>query len=284
MSKKVWLITGGSKGLGLDLTKALLHNGHQVVTTSRDKETLIQKVGSESASFLPVSLSLTDEKDIKRVVESAVEKFGRIDVLVNNAGYMVAGAVEDLTDQEVRMCFDINVFGTLNMMRAVMPVMRQQETGYILNTSSISGLYAGAFESTYAGTKFAINGITQAFADEVKPFGIHVINVAPGYLRTEFLSEDSYMMSQKISDPYKKSVEERLGFVAAMNGNQAGDPKKVAALYMEIVEMDEPPLELMVGSDAYEVALNRSNEKILMTEKYKKLSESVDYIKKEEAK
>ncbi|WYJ82389.1 hypothetical protein IGL98_001113 [Enterococcus sp. DIV0840] len=134
---------------------------------------------------------------------------------------MVAGAVEDLTDKEVRACFDINVFGTLNMMRAVMSIMRTEKSGYIINTSSISGLYAGAFESTYAGTKFAINGITQAFADEVKPFGIHVINVAPGYLRTEFLSENSYMMSQSVSEPYKKSVEERLGFVAKMNGNQA---------------------------------------------------------------
>lgn len=283
MSKKVWLVTGGSKGLGLVLTKALLNNGQQVITTSRDSKALIQKVGPENPSFLPISLSLTDETDIQKVIKAAIEKFGRIDVLVNNAGYMVAGAVEDLTDEEVRACFDINVFGTLNMMRAVMPIMREQESGYIINTSSISGLYAGSFESTYAGTKFAINGITQAFADEVKPFGIHVINAAPGYLRTEFLSENSYMLSKAVSEPYKKAVEERLEFVAAMNDNQPGDPKKIAALYMEIVELDEPPLELMVGSDAYELALNMSNQKILMTEKYKKLSESVDFVQKEES-
>ncbi|ALS01343.1 short-chain dehydrogenase [Enterococcus silesiacus] len=278
MSKKVWIVTGGSKGLGLDLTKALLNNGQQVITTSRDSKSLIQKVGPESASFLPISLSLTNETDIKKVVKRAVEKFGRIDVLVNNAGYMVAGAVEDLTDKEVRACFDINVFGTLNMMRAVTPIMRKQSSGYIINTSSIAGLYAGAFESAYAGTKFAINGITQAFAEEVKPFGIHVINSAPGFLRTEFLSEDSYRMSHTISAPYKKSIEERLGFAATMNGAQPGDPEKVATLYMEIVEMEEPPLELMVGSDAYALALNMANKKIQTTEKYKKLSESVDFI------
>lgn len=281
MSKKVWFVTGGSKGLGLILTKALLNNGHQVVTTSRNKESLIQKVGPESPAFLPVSMSLTDETDIKRVIALAVEKFGRIDVLVNNAGFMVAGAAEDLTDEEVRACFDVNVFGTLNMMRAIIPIMRSQKSGYIINTSSISGLYAGAFESTYAGTKFAINGICQAIAEEVKLFGIHVINAAPGYLRTEFLSENSYSMSHTISEPYKKSVEERLGFVATMNGNQAGDPEKVAALYMDIVEMAQPPLELMVGSDAYELALNMANQKIQMTEQYKELSESIDFIKKE---
>ncbi|WP_429949100.1 hypothetical protein IGJ55_002351 [Enterococcus sp. AZ170] len=277
--KKVWFVTGGSKGLGLTLTRKLLENGHQVVTTSRTKELLIQKIGVESASFLPVDLSLTDEADIERVIRLAVKKFGKIDVLVNNAGYMVAGAVEDLTDLEVRACFDINVFGTLNMLRAVAPIMRRQKSGYIINTSSISGLYAGAFESTYAGTKFAINGITQAFAEEIKPFGIHVINAAPGYLRTEFLSDNSYSISQEISEPYKKSVEERLGFVAAMNGHQAGNPEKVADLYMEIVAMEEPPLELMVGSDAYELALNMSNQKIQITEKYKELSKSVDFKK-----
>ncbi|OTN89739.1 hypothetical protein A5819_002237 [Enterococcus sp. 7E2_DIV0204] len=281
MSKKIWFITGGSKGLGLMLTKALLNNGHEVITTSRNKESLIQKVGPESPAFLPVSMSLTDETDIKRVIALAVEKFGRIDVLVNNAGFMVAGAAEDLTDEEVRACFDVNVFGTLNMMRAIIPIMRSQKSGYIINTSSISGLYAGAFESTYAGTKFAINGICQAVAEEVKPFGIHVINAAPGYLRTEFLSENSYAMSHIISEPYKKSVEERLGFVAAMNGNQAGDPEKVTALYMYVVEMAQPPLELMVGSDAYELALNMANQKIQMTEQYKELSESIDFIQKE---
>jgi NAD(P)-dependent dehydrogenase (short-subunit alcohol dehydrogenase family) len=277
MNKKVWLITGGSKGLGLILTKSLLENGHQVVTTSRTKESLMQKVGAESTDFLPVSLDLMDEKAVAEVVRLALEKFGRIDVLVNNAGYMVAGAVEDLADAEVRACFDVNVFGTLNMLRAVIPVMREQRSGYIINTSSIAGLRSGAFESAYSGTKFAINGITQALAEEMKPFGIHVINAAPGFLRTEFLTETSYSMSKTISDPYRSYVEERLEFVAAMNGNQAGDPEKVAELYQTIVAMDEPPLELMVGSDGYEVAIEKAKEKIEMTEKYQDLSRSVDF-------
>ncbi|MFD1899027.1 SDR family oxidoreductase [Enterococcus termitis] len=230
---------------------------------------------------MPLNVSLTDEKDIARAIDLALKKFGRIDVLVNNAGYMIAGAVEDLTDEEVRACFDINVFGTLNMLRAVTPIMREQHSGYVINTSSISGLYAGAFEATYAGTKFAINGITQAFADEVKPFGIHVINAAPGYLRTEFLSETSYSMSQTVGAAYQEAVKERLGFVKAMDGNQAGDPKKVAELYMKLVTMEEPPLELMIGSDGYDMAMLMSNQKIAMTEKYKELSKSVDYKKKE---
>ncbi|MFD2304908.1 SDR family oxidoreductase [Enterococcus termitis] len=281
MNKKVWFITGGSKGLGLTLTKALLKKGQQVVTTSRNKESLIEKVGPENELFLPLNVSLTDEKDIARAIDLALKKFGRIDVLVNNAGYMIAGAVEDLTDEEVRACFDINVFGTLNMLRAVTPIMREQHSGYVINTSSISGLYAGAFEATYAGTKFAINGITQAFADEVKPFGIHVINAAPGYLRTEFLSETSYSMSQTVGAAYQEAVKERLGFVKAMDGNQAGDPKKVAELYMKLVTMEEPPLELMIGSDGYDMAMLMSNQKIAMTEKYKELSKSVDYKKKE---
>jgi NAD(P)-dependent dehydrogenase (short-subunit alcohol dehydrogenase family) len=275
--KKVWLITGGSKGLGLALTRALLKKGHQVITTSRNKETLIQQVGDESKSFLPVSLSLTDEENIQRVLSLALEKFGRIDVLVNNAGYMLAGAVEDSTDNEVRKCFDINVFGTLNMIRSVVPIMRQQNNGYILNTSSLAGLYAGSFEATYAATKFAINGISKALAEEVKPFNIHVVNIAPGFLRTEFLKKGSYVLPNTISKPYLEAITERLDFVNEMNGNQPGDPEKVATLYMKVVEMEQPPLELMVGSDAYDTAIAVSNQKITMTKKYEELSKSSDF-------
>lgn len=275
--KKVWLITGGSRGLGLVLTQTLLKKGHQVVTTSRNKEELIQKIGNESSTFLPVSLSLTDEKDIRRVLDLAIEKFGRIDVLVNNAGYMLAGSVEDSSDEEVRKCFDINVFGTLNMIRAVVPIMRQQKNGHILNTSSLAGLYAGAFESTYAATKFAVNGISMALAEEVRPFNIHVTNIAPGFLRTEFLSKNSYVLPQKSSVPYVEAITERLNFVYEINGHQPGDPEKVAKLYMKVVEMDQPPLELMVGTDAYDTAITISNQKIENTKKYGELSKSIDF-------
>lgn len=277
MTKKVWLVTGASRGLGLTLVNYLLGQGESVVATSRDKNDLITKISEENENFLPVNLNLTDETAIAKIVEQSLTKFGRIDVLVNNAGYMVAGALEDTTDEEVRACFDINVFGTINMLRAVAPIMRKQQSGHIINTSSIAGLYAGAFESTYSATKFAINGISAALSEELRPYNVHVTNVMPGFLRTEFLTPTSFKMANLETSAYKESIEQRLTFASKMNGTQPGDPFKVAKVYQQIVAMDTPPTELMLGSDAYQIALKVANQKIMMTEENEILSTMIDF-------
>lgn len=198
MNNKVWYITGASRGLGLALVKELLQQGYKVAATSRNKQELIQAVENASNDFLPLQVNLLDENSVQASIAKTKDWFGNIDVVVNNAGYGLSGALEELSDTETRANFDVNVFGSLNVIRKVMPLLRAQQSGHIFNIASIGG-FTGAFPGfgIYCATKFAVHGFTESLAEEAKPFGIYATVVSPGYFRTNFLTDSSLSLPKK---------------------------------------------------------------------------------------
>lgn len=252
--QKVWFITGASKGLGLSLAKRLLTEGEKVVATSRSLEDLKNAVG-EHENFLPLILNLTDEKNVGEGIEKAVSHFGKIDVIVNNAGYGLSGALEELSDEETRKNFDVNVFGSLNVIRKALPFLREQKSGHIFNIASIGG-FTGDFPgfSIYCATKFAVHGFSESLGAEVKDFGIKVTVVSPGYFRTNFL-EDSSLNTPKNPIQEYKSVRDVIdAHENSINGNQPGDPEKAALAFIKTANMQNPPMHLFLGEDAYQIA------------------------------
>ena len=277
MENKVWYITGASKGLGLSLVKRLLQTGNKVAATSRTIDALKTAVGDVAADlFLPLAVDLCNDESIHASIQKTVETFGKIDVVVNNAGYGIGGSVEELSGNEVVDCFNINVFAAVNVMKYVLPVMRVQRSGHIINISSIAGFAPATGWSLYAGTKYALIGISEVLAQDVKEFGIKVTVAAPGAFRTEFLTEQSLVLAKNQIADYK-AIRESQERMLAMDGKQAGDPDKAADIFIQLAEMDEPPVRLFMGTDAY----NRASQKIeaLATdlEKWKELSFATDY-------
>ena len=197
--KKVWFITGASQGLGLALTKELLTQGYRVAATSRRKERLVEALGNPTDAFLPLECDLLDEDSIRRTVTTTVAHFGQLDVIVNNAGYGLLGALEEVSDAEARQNFDVNVFGTLNIIRHALPYLRKQHSGHFFNIASVGG-FSGGFPGfgVYCATKFAVHGFTEALSEEVKPFGIAATVVSPGYFRTNFLSKSSLTVAENV--------------------------------------------------------------------------------------
>jgi NAD(P)-dependent dehydrogenase (short-subunit alcohol dehydrogenase family) len=255
MEQKTWFITGASKGLGLSLVKKLLATGHKVAATSRSIADLEKAVGAERDIFLPLSMNLTDEVDVANGIKAAHDHFGSIDVVVNNAGYGLVGALEELSDAETRQNFEVNVYGSLNVIRNVLPFMRRQRAGHILNVSSIGG-FTGSFPGfgIYCATKFAVQGFSESLAAEVKQFGIHVTVVSPGYFRTDFLSASSLSVPVNPMDVYSNVREIQVTHQQAINGNQMGDPEKAARVMIEVTEIANPPVHLFLGQDAYDLA------------------------------
>lgn len=258
-NQKIWFVTGASKGLGLSLVKKLLNEGFKVIATSRKLNELTDAAGVETANFLPLVLDLTNEESIAQAITSGIERFGKIDVVVNNAGYGLTGSLEELSDAEARANFDINVFGTLNVIRKVMPHFRAQHSGHIFNIASIGG-YTGGFPGfgIYCATKFAVAGFSESLAAEAKPFGVNVTVVYPGYFRTNFLSSGSLLTPLNQIDAYQEVRETEAVHQKSIDGNQPGDPEKAAVALMDVVSNENPPLHLFLGADAYE----RANEKI----------------------
>lgn len=252
--RKTWFITGASQGIGLILVKQLLANGYNVAATARNLETLKKAVGTSSPEFLPLQVDLADEGSVGAAVTSAVEKFKAIDYLVNNAGYGLIGGIEEASNKEVQASFDVNVFGLLNVTRAVLPHMRAAKSGHIFNMSSVFGLISGAGWGIYCGTKFAVEGISEALAQEVKPFGINVTIIEPGYVRTNFLSSGSIAHPQHPIADYVQLEEERRKHKEEVPGTQIGDPEKIAAVMISTAQLSEPPLRLLLGSDALQFA------------------------------
>lgn len=251
-NNKVWLVTGASKGLGLALVKRLLNEGYKVAATSRNLSDLNKAVDANSEQFLPLAVNLTNEDSVQEAVELTVKTFGKIDVVVNNAGYGLLGGIEELTDREARDNFEINVFGSLNVIRKVLPYLRAQKSGHILNVSSIGG-FTGAFAGggIYCATKFAVNGFSETLSAEVAPFGIKVTIVQPGYFRTNFLSAGSLAVPQNQIADYQ-NVRDTVNFHQNdMDQQQAGDPEKAAAAMISITTEANPPLNLFLGEDAY---------------------------------
>lgn len=251
---KTWFITGTSQGIGLILVKQLLAQGYNVAATARNAETLKKAVGSSSPQFLPLQVDLVDEKSVRQAVETTVVQFGSIDYLVNNAGYGLIGGIEESSDAEVRANFDVNVFGLLNVTRAVLPHMRAAKFGHIINLSSVFGLLAGAGWGIYCSTKFAVEAISEALVQEVKPFGINVTLIEPGYVRTNFLNSSSLIASKEPIAEYKEIREAVRVHQEDLGGKQLGDPEKVAALIQKVTTLEAPPLHLLTGSDAYQFA------------------------------
>ncbi|WP_419488174.1 SDR family NAD(P)-dependent oxidoreductase [Chryseobacterium bernardetii] len=253
-TKKVWFVTGASKGLGFELVKKLLSEGFRVAATTRTVESLITAFGKTSENFLPLSVNIKDNSDIKSVISKTVEHFGRIDVVVNNAGYGQIGTLEELTDEETRENYAVNVFGTLNVIRNVLPYLREQKSGNIFNISSVGG-YSANFPGwgIYCSTKFAVAGFTEALAEEVKDFGIYATVVYPGYFRTDFLTKDSVKTPANPIQAYEAARISEQAHLNEINGNQPNDPEKAADVLIQISKEKNPPVHLLLGVGTMEL-------------------------------
>lgn len=252
--KKTWFVTGASQGIGLLLVQQLLTDGHNVAATGRDLETLKNAVGNSSSQFLPLQVELTNEERVGKAIDATIAHFKYIDVLVNNAGYGLIGGIEETSAKETQAIFDVNVFGLLNVTRAALPHMRAAKAGHIINLSTVFGLIAGAGWGLYCGSKFAVEGLSEALAQEVKPFGINVTIIEPGYIRTNFLKSSSIVLPQNPISDYTAIQEEKRKHTEEIPGNQIGDPQKVAEVIISTSQLSEPPLRLLLGSDALQFA------------------------------
>ena len=246
---KVWLITGSSTGFGRSLTEAVLKHGDRVVATARKPEQLSDLVNQYPETALAVRLDVTDLQNVQDAVKAAFDAFGRIDVLVNNAGYGTIGAIEEVSDEAIQRQFDTNVFGALNMMRAVLPTMRKQHSGHILNLSSVGGFVSFPASGIYCATKFALEALSEALSKEVDSLGIKVTIVEPGAFRTDFNGRSLASPDQPIDD-YAPISGKMLQWLRENDGKQPGDPDKAALAMIQVVESDNPPLRLALGEDA----------------------------------
>lgn len=245
----VWFITGASRGFGLQIARDLLDRGHQVVATARDAAAVTEALG-ENDNVLAVALDVTDETQARQAVQAAVDRFGRFDVLINNAGRGLLGAVEEATDAEVRAVYETNVFGLLTVTRAVTPVLRAQRSGTIVNISSVGGFVSSPGWGVYASTKFAVEALSEALHAELQPLGIHAMVVEPGYFRTDFLDSSSLQIQQHTIDDYADGPAGKMRITAGeRNHDQPGDPVKAAAAIIDVVESERPPVRLLLGND-----------------------------------
>lgn len=277
MSKKVWLVTGASKGLGLTLVKKLVKEGYKVAATTRDLKALSEEVG-ENENFLPLHIDLVNNESVAAAVAQIVQTFGTIDVVVNNAGYGQLGTLEELSDEEARQNFDVNVFGSLNVIRQVMPLFREKKSGAFFNISSIAG-FLGTFPGwgIYNATKFAVAGFTEALSAEVKSFGVTATIVYPGYFKTNFLLKGSMRLAEHPIAAYKEARDLEVIHAEQVVGNQPGDPEKAAAVLIKVAETDTRPLHLFLGTDAFGMANSKIETLKEQLNAYESLTKSTDF-------
>jgi NAD(P)-dependent dehydrogenase (short-subunit alcohol dehydrogenase family) len=275
MAQKVWMLTGASRGFGSEIAKAALEAGENVVATARKVEALDHLGNSDN--LYKVAMDVTDEGQVKSAVDAALAHFGRIDVLVNNAGYGLLGAVEEGSGKEIENLYRTNVFGLLNVTRAVLPHMRKQRSGHIINMSSVGGYASGPGWGLYCSTKFAVEAIGEALSAELAPLGIHATIVEPGYFRTDFLDSSSLEATKERISDYAETVGRMREFAAGRNHQQPGDPKKLAQAFIQLANQSEPPVRLPLGTDT----LTRIAEKNAFVEKetakWRTLSVSTDF-------
>jgi NAD(P)-dependent dehydrogenase (short-subunit alcohol dehydrogenase family) len=248
---RVWFITGASRGFGALIAEAALAAGDAVVATARDPNTVTARLGTHER-LLATRLDVTSEAEAHEAAGQAVKKFGRIDILVNNAGYGLLGAIEEASASETTKLFVTNVFGLLGVTRAVLPHMRRQRAGHVVNISSVGGYAGFPGWGVYGATKFAVEGISEALAGEVAPLGIKVTVVEPGFFRTDFLDESSLVRTAQHIDDYRESVGNTRAHAADVNHGQRGDPRKLASAFIALVNAKKPPLRLPLGSDTVE--------------------------------
>jgi NAD(P)-dependent dehydrogenase (short-subunit alcohol dehydrogenase family) len=276
-TSKVWYVTGASQGLGLTLVKELLRKGYRVAATSRNAHALYQAVGLiDSDRFLPLAVDLNNRDCIADSVQQTLSTFGRIDVVVNNAGYGMLGTLEETTEQDIRNIFDINVLAALQVLKSVLPVMRRQRSGYIINIGSVAGFAGAPGWSVYAATKAAIAAFSEVLASEVKEFGVRVTVVAPSGFRTGFLAQGSLAMTPANAEGYEAVKDSRDRYLAA-NGKQPGDPVRAAAILIDLSESDHPPLRLFLGADAYQRAEEKLKEMSAALEQWKPVGVKADF-------
>ena len=250
MSSTTWFITGASSGFGLSFARYALSMGYNVVATARDPAKLAALQAEAPAQVLTTALDVNDTASILAAVEAARARFGRIDVLINNAGYGIVGAVEETPDTELRALMETNFFGAVAVTQAVLPLLRRQESGAIVNISSLGGQLSFGGFSAYSASKFALEGMSEALAQEVAPFGIKVLIVEPGAFRTGFAADS--LKHMPIMDAYRDIVGATRSFARAMNGTQEGDPDKAAAAIETVLRADAAPLRLQLGADSME--------------------------------
>lgn len=273
---KVWYITGASKGMGLSLVKQLLHEGHSVAATSRSIAAF-EQLKEEEERFLPLEVDLKSEQSIADALKKTIEKFGRLDVVINNAGYGLGGALEELTSQEIYENFEVNFFSIVRVVQQALPYFRKQHSGHIINISSIAGFAPGTGWSMYSAAKFAVSGLTEALANDLKPLGIKVTNVLPGWFRTNFAKPDSitYSHKQMADYAYLREYHERMN---SIDGAQPGDPDKIAGAFLELVNSDSPAANLFLGSDAVARAKSKIAQLNEELDTWKRVSCSTDFV------
>src|SRR5436190_13605243 len=250
---KVWFITGAGRGMGVDIAKAALAAGNKVVATGRNTDKVTQALG-EAQSLLVVKLDVTKPVEAEAAVKAAVDCFGRIDVLVNNAASFYAGYFEELTPEEMELQLSTSLIGPMNVTRAVLPVMRKQRSGQIISISSSAGLVGFEFGTAYAASKFGLEGWMQSLQAEVEPFGIDTIIVNPGFFRTELLTEESTNYAEQPIEDYNERRAKQMEFWKGYNGQQAGDPAKLAQALLTIAGQEPPPRRFIAGADAVSTA------------------------------
>jgi NAD(P)-dependent dehydrogenase (short-subunit alcohol dehydrogenase family) len=272
--QKVWLITGAGRGLGLEIAKAALGAGHAVIATARNPAKVAAAIGPHN-DLLAVQLDVTRPEDAHAAVAAAVARFGRIDVLVNNAGNFYAGFFEELSTEQVRNQIETLLFGPMNVTRAVLPVMRGQRAGLLVTISSTAGLSGLLFCSAYAAAKFGVEGWMESLSPEIAPFGIRTMLVEPGFFRTELLSNDSTTYAAPVIDDYAGQTREIVAAWSSMDGKQGGDPAKLAAAIVHLAGLKEPPARFAAGANALQTFEAKANGLLAQANAWRELTSSL---------
>ncbi|HEV8423665.1 MAG TPA: SDR family NAD(P)-dependent oxidoreductase [Actinomycetes bacterium] len=272
--KKVWFVTGAGRGMGVDIAKAALAAGDAVVATGRNPERVSAALGAHD-DLLVVKLDVTNPTDAQAAVAAAVERFGRIDVLVNNAGNFYAGFFEELRPQDFRAQVETTLFGPINVTQAVLPVLRAQRSGLVVAISSTAGIVGQEFCTAYAAAKFGVEGWIESLTPEVAPFGIRTMLVEPGFFRTQLLSPESTNYAQPSIHDYAERTNQTVAAWNAMNGQQGGDPAKLASALVQLASQDEPPLRWVAGADAIATVEQKAKDMLAQVDAYRELSSNL---------
>jgi NAD(P)-dependent dehydrogenase (short-subunit alcohol dehydrogenase family) len=272
--KKVWFITGAGRGMGVDIAKAALAAGYGVVATGRDPERVSAAIG-DSDNLLTVKLDVTDTADAQAAVEAAVDRFGRIDVLVNNAGNFNAGFFEEIAPEDFRAQIETTLFGPVNVTRAALPFMRARRSGLVVTISSTAGISGQQFCTAYAASKFGVEGWMESLTPEVAPFGIRTMLVEPGFFRTELLTPESTKFAASSIEDYAERTEQTVAGWTSMNGLQGGDPAKLADALITLTSQEEPPLRFAAGADAVAALEHKGRDLLAQAHAHRELSSSL---------
>jgi len=273
-SQKTWFITGAGRGMGVEFVNAALASGHRVVATGRNPEAFAQAI-VESDDLLVLKLDVTSTPDAEAAVVAAVDRFGGIDVLVNNAASFYAGYFEELTAEQMERQLATSLIGPMNVTRAVLPVMRKQRSGHVVTISSSAGLVGSEYCTAYAASKFALEGWSESLTPEVAPFGIRTMLVEPGFFRTALLTQESTSYAEPTTADYAERTRQTVSAWKGMNGLQGGDPAKLARALIQLAGQDEPPLRWVAGADAVATAEQKARNLLAQVEAHRELSSSL---------